>query len=368
MKTINLDCRHYIGEKPCQYGNHCSGCPHYDPITTRILIIKLGALGDALRTTAILPGLKKAFPGAEITWATDSESYPLLKMVPAIDRLFRLEGMTPLNLTTENFDLVLSFDKALEALSLAKAVSSPDKRGFSKTPLGKLGIFNEASFYSLQLGVDDQLKFFENTLTYQEMIYQMAELPYGGEKYTLEIPPEAREEAEKMAESWGLKEGDPVVGLNTGSGERFQSKQWSEEAFLELIHLIGERDTKILLLGGKAEKERNERLSQASQGRAVYTGVHSLSTFAALVDHCGSVVTADTLAMHIALGLSKYTVALFGPTCSAEVDLFGRGQKVIGIEECSPCYLQFCKLEKSCVEKISTQEVFEALQGWYNGG
>ncbi|MFZ9971314.1 MAG: hypothetical protein ACO3GK_08410, partial [Bacteroidia bacterium] len=44
------DCLHFLGHIPCKphkdKGYHCENCPAYAPIEKRILIIKLGAMGD----------------------------------------------------------------------------------------------------------------------------------------------------------------------------------------------------------------------------------------------------------------------------------------------------------------------------------
>ena len=47
--VLKLDCRHYLGEKPCQANRLCEGCPDYEPMGTRILVIKLGAMGAVMR-------------------------------------------------------------------------------------------------------------------------------------------------------------------------------------------------------------------------------------------------------------------------------------------------------------------------------
>ncbi len=67
-EDIKTDCRHFLGEKPCRFGGACLGCTHYDPGRPRILIIKLDALGDVLRTTCVLRGLKREHPRSHITW------------------------------------------------------------------------------------------------------------------------------------------------------------------------------------------------------------------------------------------------------------------------------------------------------------
>src|SRR5688572_32883598 len=82
------DCRHFRGDVPCaphkREGVHCDDCPHYDPIQGRILIIKLGAIGDVIRTTPLLRKLKADHPRAHITWLTHSP-----EVVPrsAVDRV-----------------------------------------------------------------------------------------------------------------------------------------------------------------------------------------------------------------------------------------------------------------------------------------
>ncbi len=58
---LKLDCRYYKGEKPCKFNRLCKGCSHYEPMGKRILIIKLGATGDVLRTTPILKPLKEIY-------------------------------------------------------------------------------------------------------------------------------------------------------------------------------------------------------------------------------------------------------------------------------------------------------------------
>ncbi|MEC7725675.1 MAG: hypothetical protein VYD05_09195, partial [Planctomycetota bacterium] len=51
---------------------------------TDILVIKTGALGDVLRTTAILPGLHSRFGGARVTWLTAPAARPLVDGHPQV--------------------------------------------------------------------------------------------------------------------------------------------------------------------------------------------------------------------------------------------------------------------------------------------
>ena len=69
---VHRDCRHFRGELPCkphkQSGVICDGCPEYDPFDMRILIVKLAAAGDVIRTTPLLRKLRAEHPRAWITW------------------------------------------------------------------------------------------------------------------------------------------------------------------------------------------------------------------------------------------------------------------------------------------------------------
>src|SRR5512147_2742797 len=98
MNSWHLDCRHFLGDRPCKFKLLCAGCAEYSPMGKRILIVKLGAIGDVLRTTPLLTGLKRAYPQSHITWVVDKEALPLLKSNPSIDRLlpFDFSALMPL--------------------------------------------------------------------------------------------------------------------------------------------------------------------------------------------------------------------------------------------------------------------------------
>jgi tetratricopeptide (TPR) repeat protein len=85
----------------------------YDPIHERILIVKLGATGDVLRTTSCLPPLKARYPRSHITWVTRSSSRAGLAGNPAIDRVLTVDGNYLEFLMAEEFDLAIGPDADL---------------------------------------------------------------------------------------------------------------------------------------------------------------------------------------------------------------------------------------------------------------
>jgi len=112
---VNYNCRHFRGDIPCmphkKHGVHCEGCAYYDPIKERILIIKLDSIGDVLRTTSILPGLKENYPNAQVTWITKAESIPLFDGNTYVDRVFEVNQASYV-LETDEFDIIINLDAA----------------------------------------------------------------------------------------------------------------------------------------------------------------------------------------------------------------------------------------------------------------
>jgi heptosyltransferase-2 len=65
--------------------------------------------------------------------------------------------------------------------------------------------------------------------------------------------------------------------------------------------------------------------------------------------------------MHLAVATGRRTVAIFGPTCAQEIDLFGRGEKIVSPIDCAPCYLRACDKAPHCQDMIPAARVLEAL-------
>ena len=361
---IRFDCRYYTGYKPCGKSEFCEDCNACEPWGKRILIIKLAALGDVLRTTPILPGLMKKYPGAQITWITDPAALPLLRNNPFIHRLLALNAEGILIVRHTLFDLALNFEKEDRALALMDSVNAPGKRGFAYSSAGTLSIANDASLYSLALGLHDELKFRHNTRTYQETIYDMAELSFEGEGYVLNLSPHALDVAGQARTRYNLSPEKFCIGLNTGSGDVFESKRWTPEGFCGLAKALAkDGDCELLLLGGKREREFNRSLFEECDTPLIDTGCdNSLEEFLGIMSLCDVAVSSDSLAAHIALALGKQAVIFFGSTCPQEVELYDRGEKVVSDFPCCPCYLKKCALESSCMEALNPATVYDAVR------
>src|SRR3990167_8622030 len=331
LNSLKTKCRFFKSDRPCIYhkqkGVTCNGCSYYSHIDFKILVIKLDAMGDVLRTTCILQGLKEKYPNSQITWITKGESIPLLENNPFIDVLWSLEDNATLMLLTEEFDIIINPDASSTSARLATIAKSRKKIGFGYHQQGYVYPFN------------------------YELVFNLT--------------PKENEFAMEFAKNHRIESTCRVIGLNTGAGGRWSQKKWTEEGYLSLIRLLikDSIDVRILLYGGPEEKERNNYLKKKANTELVIdTGCNnSLRQFAALLNISNVVVTGDTLAMHLAIALKKKLVVLFGPTSYYEIDLYNRGSKIYPDMNCLVCYKLDCDKSPTCMDAITPESVYQAI-------
>ncbi len=367
MEIIRYDCRYFRADIPClphkRDGVHCSTCIYYAPVKERILIIKLDAPGDVLRTTCILPGLREKYPAAQITWITKSESISIFYGNPYVDRVIELNQAIYV-LETDDFDLVINLDTAPLSSRLASIAKGKDKKGFGYDPKGFVYPLNAEAEPWFALGLFDDYKK-ANTQTYQAIMLDICGLTPADYSIQYFIKPEEKGFANKFAQQHGLQEGRLIIGLNTGAGKRWEKKKWTLNGYCELIELLKKEypNIAILLYGGPEEAERNKQIAAGSKGAVIDTGCNnSLREFASLLNLSSLIVTGDTMALHLAVALKKKIVALIGPTSSTELDLYGRGYKVTADMTCLCCYKTTCDNKPSCMEQIKPYKIIEVIK------
>lgn len=342
----------------------------HDPIGKRVLIVKLDATGDVLRTTSLLKPLHAAIPAAHVTWITRRESVEVLKPNRWIDSVVPFEAEALLLLQTQTFDLVINPDASITSSRLATTARATDKRGFIVDDSGRLLPLNDEAAHWYEMGVNDGLKK-KNERTYQSILLGVSGLPATEHPIIWEMTDDESAFAKDFAKRNGIDpEHQLIIGLNTGAGGRWRWKKWTEQGYVELVRAILEDypDSRILLYGGPEERERNAKLANLAPNRLIDTGTgNTLRQFGALVSICDVMVTGDTMALHLASALGKRVIALFGPTSAAEIELYGRGSKVAPWDmSCLGCYLNDCEIRPACMERISAPQVMTSVRNEIN--
>jgi ADP-heptose:LPS heptosyltransferase len=361
----NYDCRYFNGYKPCKYLRVCRECPYYEPPFPRVLLINLHALGDVLRTTALLPKIRRQYPKAFITWLTMPASKALLQGNPLIDQILYWSPETLEGLRAREFDILLNVDKAVESCGLAMSIKAPDKRGFGLSRFGTIAQLNPEADYLFYLGLDDDEKFFKNQKSELQLLAEALGFEYQLDEYILELTPEEKAMANRFREAIPIAKEEITVGINTGCSNLYPYKRWRTEYQATIADRIQQEipGTRVLLLGGREDTERNRQIQKLAKTKLIPTPTtQGLREGIIFEDACDVVVSGDSLGMHIAIGLKKEVVAWFGLSCAQEIELFGRGTKIQADVKCGPCWKRYCENDPLCVDSVDPNEVIDAAK------
>ncbi|MBX3022098.1 MAG: glycosyltransferase family 9 protein [Bdellovibrionales bacterium] len=330
-----------------------------------MLIVHLEALGAVLRSTSLLAAVHRQFPRAHVTWVTKAPAQHLLAGVPGIDRVLTIGAEDLLALSALSFDVALVIDKSLVAAGVLAQTQVGEVRGFrTDRSTGAIVPANSEAHELWHLGLSDQKKFFENKKTEQHLVHEALALgAYARDEYVVELNPYERETSVRRREQWAPF-GTYILGINTGCSPTLPAKKLSVEGTRLLIHkiLADDRfqDCRIVLLGGPEDSERNTKIAQglpvveSPTDKGLRDGLASMAA-------CDLVFSGDSLGMHMAIGLRKWVVAWFGPSCEQEIDLYDRGVKILTSAPCSPCWKRDCQKSLMCYDQVDFDQTISAL-------
>lgn len=365
---VNFDCRYYRGNRPCEFhktsGNICADCQEFEKIEFRILIVKLAALGDVLRTTSILPALTRKYPQAAVTWITMNNAKPLLYNNEYIHRVLTIESNYLEFILNEEFDLGICLEADPLSAAILSLAKCKIKKGYIQTAAGFVIPNHSEAEEWFAMGVNDNLKR-KNRKTYCEHIYQICGLAGKITPPLLHLYPKDEAFAASFSANYSLQQ-QKVLGINTGGGQRWQLKKWILEHYIQLIRLLAEANPslKIILYGGPEEIEFNAKIIKSVPETVIDAGcLNSVGEFAALINLVDVFLTPDSLGMHISTALSKVTLVLVGPTSPWELNTFGKGEIIYYRKlDCISCYLNTCNKKVNCMNSLTPEFVFSRIQ------
>jgi lipopolysaccharide heptosyltransferase I len=290
----------------------------------RILIVKLGSIGDIVHTLPSLGAIRRALPGAEISWVVERRSAEILRDNPLLDRLIEVDtkalrrwpvsGETLLaprqqlrRLRASTFDSALDFQGLLKSATIARLSKAKRSYGFARDSLRE-----PASRFLLTKTVEVPTN--AHVIVKNLALVQGAlglPVPTSPEEFEFPIATTRAHEAEALAASAGADEGYAI--LNPGGG--WSTKLWNAERFGRLAdELWTHYGLHSLVTYGPGEHELAETVLNASQaGRARAVSL-SLKGFYALAKRASLYVGGDTGPTHLAVAAGAPVAGLFGPT------------------------------------------------------
>lgn len=363
--AYNFDCRFFSGYKPCQFKRPCEACPHYDRVEQRLAIVSLEAMGAVLRSTCLLPPLKRLYPKAHITWITLKNTKALLENNPYIDRIL-LADTTQLQTALHlQFDMLFAVDKSIEAGALAERMQAKEKRGFGLSVEGYIRTLNPKAEYQYQVGLDDHLKFFLNQKPETQQITETMELEWQRDPYVLELTEQEKKEVQRRRQMILPSGAQGIIGMNTGCSLLFPYKKFTVPRSVECVRAWRQNFPTfvVALLGGPEDTERQEAIKAAFADDPFVINTptkEGLRSGVLWMDTADIVLSGCSLGLHIAIALKKPVIAWFGVSCIQEIDVYSRGVKLQAEVSCSPCWRKSCEQEIKCYDQVSVDRVIAA--------
>lgn len=365
MKQVS--CRHFTGYRPCEKNIVCDcNCPSKSTPSIYLLIIHLGASGSVARSTALLPSLHRKYPDCHITWITDPPNQWILQNNGLIDQILTTSARDLLKLKALSFDFCFCLDKSLEAFGIINSSRCQKIFGFKgEGPRGACVPAQKLSETLWNLGLDNHAKFFLNKKTELELVAEVCGLKefFGRDEYVIQLTADEQALSEQRRHQWiRHRRKSIVVGINTGCGAIIAYKKLSVDMHRQLIEDLEKlKCVQVVLLGGPSEELQNAVIASGLPAlQSPTTG--GLRDGIISVQACDLIISGDSLGMHLGIGLKKWVIAWFGPTCSHEVDLYDRGVKVVSPANCSPCWKRMCKNNPMCYDLVKTQEIIRGVQ------
>jgi lipopolysaccharide heptosyltransferase I len=290
----------------------------------RILIVKLGSIGDIVHTLPALAVLRSEMPHAEISWVVERRSSEILKDNPLLDRLIEVDtkalrrwlmsGETLRaprqqlrRLRASAFDVALDFQGLLKSASIARLSGARRVFGYSR-----VGLREPASslLLSKRVFVPKQIHVIEKALRLVEVSLG---IPVPTDPRSFSFPIGVTEMHKADAQKVASETGGNYAILNPGGG--WPTKLWSVERFGKLADALWSLyGLHSLVTYGPGELELAETVSRASAlGKARPVNL-SLKSFYSLAKGARVYVGGDTGPTHIAVAANTPIVGLFGPT------------------------------------------------------
>lgn len=288
----------------------------------RILIVKLGSIGDIVHTLPTLAAIRRALPEAEIGWAVERRSAEILRGNSLIDNLIELDtramrgGKRIEKILLEasrqwrelrrfKFDVALDFQGLLKSAAIAKFSKTKHRYGFSSRNLRE-----PASRFLLDETIEAEPKthVIRKNL---ELAANALKISVPNENYEFPIfTDEAhRLEAEKII----AETGDNFAILNPAGG--WMTKLWHAEKFGALADRIWEENGLVsIVTTAPNETELAEKVLHNGKSGKVFLAQPSLKGFYELAKRAKIYVGGDTGPTHIAVAAAAPTIGIFGPT------------------------------------------------------
>ena len=339
-------------------------CLPVPPPAERVLVIRLGALGDVVRTRFAFAGVRALYPHAKIDWLIEDRSAAGLVGLDGLDetvivprRLLRARHPLValrtlrafvLELRARAYDLSIDFHGVFRAGFLSWSAGIPVRVGYDR-PFAKEGSAHLLT-HRLRAGPAHISRFERNAALVNYLGGRVPDVaaPLALGDAALALPP--------LPEFFAL--------LHPGTSPKTSYKRWDTERFAAVARRLHERAGLISLVafGPVAGEQAAARAVVAAAGGAAVLAppTASLAELLCLLGRAAVFVGCDSGPMHLASLARTPVVAIFGPTDPVENGPFpGVPSRIVSSDVgCNPCR-EGCPA-RACMRAVEPEAVAAA--------
>lgn len=330
---------------------------------SRILIVRLSAIGDVIQSTPVARQIKKQHPDCRLSWIIQRKALAGIANNPHIDEIICIDGDSPRQwlaavgqLRARRFDIVVDVQCLLKSALLTRLSGAPVRIGREDAREGSRWAYTQLEPTHMN-----------QVYISQQYLEQCASLGVDIDDYVPELHLSSAD-TDRAAELWqeaGLTETERVLGLVAFGAE--PTREWPLERYALLAdRLVEEFAVRSMVFGSRGEIPRAEKLAAAMKNRPVImTGKTSLGEAAALLQRCRLAVGGDTGLIHYCFALNTPLVCLLGASPLRNGPKSDRAITVHSPCEYRPCRpAQACRRGEGrpCIQEISVEQVIEAAR------
>jgi lipopolysaccharide heptosyltransferase I len=324
----------------------------------KILIVRLGSLGDIIHAVPAAAAIRRARPQASIDWLVDARHKDVLELVPVVDRRIAINTSSAGSLSSvirdlreTSYDAALDLQGLLKSAVLARLSGAPRVIGFPADLLRE----RAARFFYTETAGDAAPHVIDRNLSMLKAI--------GVRMPDIEFPLEERSPHVVVEARWrlGIGEGKRFALLNPGAA--WPNKRWPPVYFGEVSRELAKRhDLRSLVLWGPGEEQIAGAVAAASDNTAAISPPTTIADLVSLTKAAALMISGDTGPMHIAGASGTPLVGIFGPTDAQRNGPWSEDDLVVSRYRSCVCHYQRqCRIAGWCLLDISPREVMELV-------
>jgi lipopolysaccharide heptosyltransferase I len=325
---------------------------------TRLLVVRLGSLGDLVHTLPAVAALRRAYPAAEIDWLVDAAHEEFLALALPVSSVVVLSGRTAgawldvrRRLRARRYDVAADFQGLLKSAALARLSGARRVIGFGRRALREPAA---AVLYGERVDVGEHGHVIEKNLRLAESL--------GAAPGPLEFP--LRDVESETARAIESQVGHAYALINPGAA--WPNKRWPPDRYGRLASwLRAQHGLSSVVLWGPGEAATADAVAAASGDTALVAPETRLPDLVAIARRAKLIVSGDTGPMHIAAAVGVPVVALFGPSDPGRNGPWDPDDVALSrYGSCACQYQRRCRRPQEwCLETITLDDVMRAIDG-----